>query len=56
MFCLQFQQEHKLKGQLKNIAKTKTKDQLIAAYKALFEAKVDILSFLHFNFIMFNLT
>lgn len=36
---IHFQQEHKLKGQLKSIAKTKSKDALIAAYKAMWEEK-----------------
>lgn len=36
---INFQQEHKLKGQVKNIAKTKTKDALIADYKELWECK-----------------
>lgn len=35
---MQFQQEHKLKGQVKNIAK-KSKDLLIADYKAMWETK-----------------
>jgi len=36
---LDFQSEHKIKGQLKNIAKSRSKDELIVAYKALFETK-----------------
>lgn len=36
---LNFQSEHKIKGQLKNIAKSRSKDELILAYKALFETK-----------------
>jgi len=36
---LDFQTEHKIKGQLKSIAKSRSKDELTAAYKALFETK-----------------
>ncbi|XP_048340657.1 peptidyl-prolyl cis-trans isomerase FKBP3, partial [Sphaerodactylus townsendi] len=36
---VQFLAEHKLLGQIKNVAKTASKDQLITAYNQLFETK-----------------
>ena len=36
---LDFQIEHKLKGAVKNVAKTRTKEQLMADYKDLFDSK-----------------
>ncbi|GAA6097929.1 peptidyl-prolyl cis-trans isomerase FKBP3 [Tachysurus ichikawai] len=37
--CFQFLVEHKLKGNIKNVVKTAKKEQLIGAYKQLFESK-----------------
>lgn len=37
---LQFLSEHKLLGNIKNVAKTAKKEQLIVAYNQLFESKV----------------
>ena len=53
---VQFKGEHKLKGTLVNVAKVKTKDQLIKDYKEFFETKVIVViynifyghSFFHF--------
>uniref|UniRef100_A0A8D0GEB1 peptidylprolyl isomerase n=1 Tax=Sphenodon punctatus TaxID=8508 RepID=A0A8D0GEB1_SPHPU len=39
LFCSQFLAEHKLLGQIKNVAKTANKEQLIMAYNLLFETK-----------------
>lgn len=43
MFLSQFLSEHKLLGNIKNVAKTAKKEQLIIAYNQLFESKVRIL-------------
>lgn len=40
LFLFQFLSEHKLLGNIKNVAKTAKKDQLIIAYNQLFESKV----------------
>ena len=37
---IEFQVEFKLKGQVKNVAKTNSKEALIISYNALFERKV----------------
>lgn len=39
-FSLQFLSEHKLLGNIKNVAKTAKKEQLVIAYNQLFESKV----------------
>lgn len=39
-FVFQFLNEHKLLGNIKNVAKTAKKEQLIIAYNQLFESKV----------------
>lgn len=39
-FLFQFLGEHKLLGNIKNVAKTAKKDQLITAYNELFQSKV----------------
>lgn len=39
-FAFQFLNEHKLLGNIKNVAKTAKKEQLIIAYNQLFESKV----------------
>lgn len=39
-FSLQFLAEHKLLGNIKNVAKTANKDHLVTAYNHLFESKV----------------
>lgn len=46
--CFQFLVEHKLKGNIKNVVKTAKKEQLIGAYKQLFESKVNTVWF-HFD-------
>lgn len=38
--CFQFLAEHKLLGNIKNVAKTATKEKLIEAYNQLFLSKV----------------
>lgn len=43
MFLSQFLSEHKLLGNIKNVAKTAKKEQLIIAYNQLFESKVRII-------------
>lgn len=40
IFLLQFLNEHKLLGNIKNVAKTAKKEQLVIAYNQLFESKV----------------
>lgn len=42
---IEFQVKHKLKGQVKNVAKTKSKEALIESYTDLFENKVCLLIF-----------
>lgn len=39
-FLLQFLNEHKLLGNIKNVSRTAKKEQLIVDYNALFETKV----------------
>lgn len=39
-FPFQFLNEHKLLGNIKNVAKTAKKEQLVIAYNQLFESKV----------------
>ena len=40
--CVQFLLDHKLKGNVKNVVKTKTKEQLADDYKEVFSTKVTI--------------
>jgi len=40
LFLLQFLLSHKLAGAVKNVVKTKTKDQLVSDYNTLFADKV----------------
>lgn len=40
IFLFQFLNEHKLLGNIKNVAKTAKKEQLVIAYNQLFESKV----------------
>lgn len=40
IFLFQFLNEHKLLGNIKNVAKTAKKEQLVVAYNQLFESKV----------------